>query len=114
MNMKMPESVRKCVEETGGIKAVESELPKTENLESQAGLFHALSDQTRLKVISILARVPSCVCVIKEIVQIADSRLSYHLGLLKDAGLIDSRKEKNWIIYSLTGTGRRIAENFDL
>ncbi|MFQ6060815.1 MAG: ArsR/SmtB family transcription factor [Thermoplasmata archaeon] len=110
----MPEAVKKCVEETGGIEGLESMLPRTRMLKSKANIFHALSDETRLKVISILARIPSCVCVIKEIVKIADSKLSYHLGLLKDAGLIGRKREKNWIIYSLTETGRRIAEDFDL
>lgn len=112
--MDMPESVRRCLEETGGIANLGSTLPRDEELEIQADIFQALSDTTRLKIVSILARVPSCVCVIKEITQTSDSKLSYHLNLLRDAGLVESRRDKNWIIYSLTQGGQEIAENLRL
>lgn len=54
----------------------------------------------------MLSFQPLCVCVIKEVLGIADSKLSYHLGVLKKAGLITGESEANWIIYSLTEAGR--------
>ncbi|MFQ5883591.1 MAG: ArsR/SmtB family transcription factor [Thermoplasmata archaeon] len=112
--MKMPQTVKKCIEEMGGIDNLESMLPARKILKKQANLFHSLSDKTRLRIVSILSKMPSCVCVIKEITRIADSKLSYHLALLKDADLIEGKRDKNWIIYSLTQNGRNIAESFGL
>ncbi|MBN1195386.1 MAG: helix-turn-helix transcriptional regulator [Methanomicrobiaceae archaeon] len=48
---------------------------------------------------------PLCVCVIKEVLHIADSKLSYHLSVLRKAGMITGEQQGSWIIYSLTGTG---------
>ena len=53
----------------------------------------------------MLAVQPLCVCVIKAVLEIADSKLSYHLSVLKKAGLIQGDQQGNWIIYRLTGGG---------
>jgi ArsR family transcriptional regulator len=42
--------------------------------------------------------------------RIADSKLSYHLTILKDAGLIEGEYQGNWIIYNITDTGRHHLE----
>jgi ArsR family transcriptional regulator len=47
-----------------------------------------------------------CVCVIKEVVNIADSKLSYHLSILKEQEFIVGEQQGNWIIYSITDRGR--------
>jgi ArsR family transcriptional regulator len=49
---------------------------------------------------------PLCVCVIREVVTIADSKLSYHLSILKEQEFIVGEQQGNWIIYSLTDRGR--------
>ena len=54
---------------------------------------------------------PLCVCVIKEVVNIADSKLSYHLNILKEQDLISGEQQGNWIIYSITDKGRQALEN---
>ncbi|MFH0816935.1 MAG: metalloregulator ArsR/SmtB family transcription factor [Methanobacteriota archaeon] len=72
-------------------------------------LYDALSDPLRLRILSILSVQSLCVCVIKEIVVVPDSKLSYHLSILKGAGLVSSRRDGNWIMYSLTKTGRKYA-----
>ncbi|MDD1704012.1 MAG: ArsR family transcriptional regulator [Methanoregula sp.] len=56
-----------------------------------------------------LAVQPLCVCVIKEIAGIADSKLSYHLNQLKKAELIEGEPQGSWIIYHLTWLGERCA-----
>jgi ArsR family transcriptional regulator len=53
----------------------------------------------------MLSVKPLCVCVIKEVLSIADSKLSYHLSVLKKAGLIVGEAQGNWIIYRLTTEG---------
>ena len=64
-------------------------------------LFHALSDETRLAVIDMLRGGERCVCDLQDTLDAAQSRLSFHLKVLKDAGLVVDRKEGRWSYYSL-------------
>jgi ArsR family transcriptional regulator len=66
-----------------------------------AQLFHALSDETRLTVIEMLQGGERCVCDLQNALDAAQSRLSFHLKVLKDAGLVLDRKEGRWVHYSL-------------
>ncbi len=66
-----------------------------------AGLFHALSDETRLAVLEMLGDGERCVCELQEALDAAQSRLSFHLKVLKDAGLVVDRKEGRWSYYTL-------------
>jgi ArsR family transcriptional regulator len=69
-------------------------------------VYHAVADPIRLKILEMLKDQPLCVCVIRTILKIADSRLSYHLNILKKTGLIRGGKQGNWIIYSITERGK--------
>jgi ArsR family transcriptional regulator len=64
-------------------------------------LFHALSDATRLTVVQMLRSGERCVCDLQDAVGAAQSRLSFHLKVLKDAGLVTDRKEGRWSYYAL-------------
>ncbi|HWG34037.1 MAG TPA: metalloregulator ArsR/SmtB family transcription factor [Gemmatimonadaceae bacterium] len=66
-----------------------------------ARLFHALSDETRLSVLEMLRDGERCVCELQDELDAAQSRLSFHLKVLKDAGLVVDRKEGRWVHYSL-------------
>lgn len=66
-----------------------------------ARLFHALSDETRLSVVEMLRDGERCVCELQDELDAAQSRLSFHLKVLKDAGLVVDRKEGRWVHYSL-------------
>lgn len=63
--------------------------------------FHALSDETRLGIISCLAEGERCVCDLQDSLDAAQSRLSFHLKTLKEADLVTDRKEGRWSYYSL-------------
>lgn len=63
--------------------------------------FHALSDETRLGIVDMLASGEQCVCDLQEAVGAAQSRLSFHLKVLREAGLVDDRREGRWNFYSL-------------
>lgn len=65
------------------------------------GLFHALSDETRLEIMERLKDGEQCVCDLTDALKTGQSRLSFHLKVLKDAGLITDRPEGRWIYYSL-------------
>jgi ArsR family transcriptional regulator len=66
-----------------------------------AALFHALSDPLRIEVLELLASGERCVCDLMEDLGIAQSRLSWHLKTLKDAGLVSDRREGRWSYYTL-------------
>ena len=66
-----------------------------------AQLFHALSDATRLGVLDLLRGGEQCVCDLQGALGAAQSRLSFHLRVLREAGLVQDRKEGRWSYYSL-------------
>jgi ArsR family transcriptional regulator, arsenate/arsenite/antimonite-responsive transcriptional repressor len=66
-----------------------------------ARLFHALSDETRLSILDRLRLGERCVCELTDALDAAQSRLSFHLKVLKDAGLIADRREGRWMYYAL-------------
>lgn len=63
--------------------------------------FHALSEPLRVKVVKLLQQQELCVCELCEAVEIKQSKLSFHLKVLKEARLVRSRQEGRWIYYSL-------------
>ena len=71
------------------------------NLGRAAQLFHALSDETRLAILDMLRDGELCVCDLQSALVAAQSRLSFHLRVLKDAGLVTDRKEGRWSYYSI-------------
>jgi ArsR family transcriptional regulator, arsenate/arsenite/antimonite-responsive transcriptional repressor len=66
-----------------------------------ACLFHALSDETRLSILQRLRFGERCVCDLTDALEAAQSRLSFHLKVLKDAGLVTDRREGRWMYYTL-------------
>src|SRR5712672_1442277 len=64
-------------------------------------LFHALSDETRLEIIELLRTGERCVCELTDTLDAAQSRLSFHLRVLKDAGIVRDRKDGRWVYYEL-------------
>ncbi|MEO6865796.1 MAG: metalloregulator ArsR/SmtB family transcription factor [Gemmatimonadaceae bacterium] len=64
-------------------------------------LFHALSDETRLGIIEMLDSGERCVCELQDTLNAAQSRLSFHLRVLKDAGIVTDRRDGRWSYYEL-------------
>lgn len=64
-------------------------------------LFHALSDATRLQILERLRAGEQCVCDLTDALDAAQSRLSFHLKVLKDAGLLSDRREGRWMYYTV-------------
>jgi ArsR family transcriptional regulator len=63
--------------------------------------FHALSDETRLEIVAMLSNGERCVCDLMDALDVAQSRLSFHLKVVKDAGIVMDRKDGRWVHYSL-------------
>jgi ArsR family transcriptional regulator len=71
------------------------------DLDRAVALFHALSDATRLSILEMLRGGELCVCDLQDALEAAQSRLSFHLRVLKEAGLVSDRKEGRWSYYRI-------------
>ncbi len=60
-----------------------------------------ISEENRLKILCILQKQEKCVCEIWQFLDLPQTLISHHLKVLKDAGLINSRKEKTKVFYFL-------------
>ena len=65
-------------------------------------LFRALGDETRLRIVALLSHGELCVCHLEAALDLNQSTASRHLGILKSAGIVDSRREGTWVYYSIT------------
>lgn len=74
---------------------------KTTDLGRLARWFYALSDETRLCVVQLLVGGERCVCELQSAIGATQSRLSFHLKVLRDAGLVNDRRAGRWVHYSL-------------
>ena len=69
------------------------------------GLFKALADATRLRILGLLLTGEVCVCDIHESLRIPQPKASRHLAYLRRAGLVETRREGLWIHYRLGQPG---------
>jgi len=67
--------------------------------EKYAQLFKVLADANRLKIIELLIKGETCSCTIIDKLPISQPTLSYHLKMISEAGIADSKREGNWIKY---------------
>lgn len=63
--------------------------------------FQALADPTRLRILERLRRGERCVCELTDALEAGQSRLSFHLRVLREAGLVQDRKVGRWVYYAL-------------
>jgi ArsR family transcriptional regulator len=64
-------------------------------------VMKAVADPTRVRILKMLEGRELCVCQIIAVLALSPSTVSKHLFLLKAAGLVNDRKEKKWVHYSL-------------
>jgi ArsR family transcriptional regulator, arsenate/arsenite/antimonite-responsive transcriptional repressor len=64
-------------------------------------VFKALSDETRLRILKLLEGGELCVCHVVAAFNMSQSKVSFHLGVLKTAGLLKDRKEGKWMHYRI-------------
>jgi ArsR family transcriptional regulator len=79
--------------------------PATPDLAAHARLFHALSDERRLRILTALRGGELCVCDLQDVLGMAQSLLSFHLKALRDAGLVSVRRDGRWAHYSINNAG---------
>lgn len=64
-------------------------------------VFKALSDSNRVRILKMLEDKELCVCEISSVLGLANSTVSKHLSILREAGLITDYKDGKWVNYSL-------------
>src|SRR5260221_452452 len=74
--------------------------------------FRALGDATRLRILALLEKDELSVAELQEITRMGQSRISTHLGLLQESGLLESRREGKRTFYKLTASGGEAAKEF--
>ena len=69
-------------------------------------IFRALADPTRLRIVSLLLRKELCVCELMFVLKMEQSRISHQLRILKDADLIEDKREGRWMTYRISDKAR--------
>lgn len=64
-------------------------------------LFKALGDETRLRIVALLSHGELCVCHFESALGLTQSNTSRQLGVLKNAGIVEARREGSWVYYQL-------------
>lgn len=64
-------------------------------------LFRALGDETRLRIVALLAHGELCVCHIEKALELSQPNVSRQLGILRATGVVDARRDGSWMYYSL-------------
>jgi ArsR family transcriptional regulator, arsenate/arsenite/antimonite-responsive transcriptional repressor len=69
-------------------------------------IFKGLADPTRLRIVSLLLRRDLCVCELMFILKMEQSRISHQLRILRDADLVEDKREGKWITYRISDKAR--------
>lgn len=64
-------------------------------------ILKALADPTRLRIVAVLLRSEVCVCELTAILKLEQSRISHQLRILRDAGIVEDRRDGRWIVYAI-------------
>lgn len=80
-----------------------------EDYQRESRVFKALSDPKRLAILAQLRSGEKCACVLQQPMELTQSGLSYHMKILCDSGLVESRQEGKWMHYRLSLSGREAA-----
>ncbi len=95
------------------VKALSAMIPEPV-IERASTVCYALSNPLRMKILLLLVNQTYCVYTIKDIFAISDSRLSYHLKILRDCGLIDGSRDGKCINYTTTPLGEEICRTIGM
>jgi len=71
----------------------------------QAKVFKALCDETRLRILEVLRGGEKCACVLIDQLDMGQSAISYHMKILVESGIVESRQEGKWTHYQISAKG---------
>ena len=87
--------------EGAAVVGQEVTLLERDGVSELAADLRLLADETRLRILDFLADGEQCVCHITEALDLSQPLASYHLAVLRDAGLVNDRRDSRWVYYSL-------------
>lgn len=64
-------------------------------------IYNCLADETRLRIMHLLAQAPLCVCHVQSVLGLSQVAVSKHLAYLRQRGLVEGCRHQQWMIYSL-------------
>lgn len=64
-------------------------------------IYQCFCDRTRLRILNLLCETPLCVCHFQELLGEPQVKISKHLAYLRTHGLVEARREANWMVYRL-------------
>ena len=64
-------------------------------------MFKALADETRVRIVALLAHGELCVCHIEAVLALPQPTVSRHLAVLRNAGVVEMRRDGLWVLYQL-------------
>jgi ArsR family transcriptional regulator len=73
-------------------------------------ILKALADPTRLRIVAILLRSEVCVCELVSSLKMEQSRISHQLRILRDADIVEDRRDGKWIVYAIPERSRPTIE----
>ncbi len=73
--------------------------------EDHAKIFKAFCDEKRLRILELLRGGEKCACVLLEQLDLGQSGLSYHMKILVESGVVESRQEGKWTHYKISEKG---------
>jgi ArsR family transcriptional regulator len=77
--------------------------------EEQAKVFKAFCDEKRLRILELLRGGEKCACILVDQLDMAQSSLSYHMKILCESGIVDSRQDGKWTHYKISEKGSSFA-----
>ena len=80
-------------------------------MKNTARLFKSLSDETRLRILALLAHGELCVCDLMAILDLPQSTVSRHLAYLRNSGLVLDRREGVWMYYRLSAAASPLEQD---
>lgn len=83
------------------LQKVNAQMPEEEELYDLAELFKVFGDSTRIRILFVLFEAEVCVCDLAEALHMTQSAVSHQLKILKQAKLVNSRREGKSVFYSL-------------
>jgi ArsR family transcriptional regulator len=96
-----PSMVLKIIAQVAGVTLVRGPL-ESDRATVIAGMFKALGDPVRLRLLSMIASAPEgeiCVCDLTGEFALTGPTISHHLRILREAGLVDSDRRGTWVYY---------------
>ena len=83
------------------VEKVNKEMPMEEELYDLAELFKVFGDSTRIRILFVLFEAEVCVCDLAEVLHMTQSAVSDQLRILKQAKLVNARREGKSVFYSM-------------